>query len=155
MRVSKGKWGRLPLPCQSAGTTFPPHSTAWGLGKNFPIVVLNGRNTGGRHGQGYQPCTQIGGNRTAIPYNQGDPDHKDQHALSPQWGRERVGARRVLGHANPKDGPVAWGNIQGVHPGGTGMLRTQHVQRHEMQIQFRQHCRECLHLHPRRCTPHH
>ena len=79
----------------------------------------------------YQPGTQIGRNGITIPYHQGNPDHKNQHAFSPQWGRERAGACRVLGHANPKIGPVARGNIQGVHPGGTGMLRTQHVQRHE------------------------
>ena len=73
------------MPGQRVGTALHTHPATRGLGKEFPFLVLDRRDTGGCQSGGYQSGTQGGGDRTTIPYDQRHSNCTDQHTLPTQW----------------------------------------------------------------------
>jgi hypothetical protein len=67
----------------------------------------------------------------------------DTHSLR-SGGRERISLVRLLRHTNPEDGGVEGSHVQGIHPGGIGLLLRRNEHKHETKLQICQRLRQCL-----------
>ena len=109
--LSRSKWQGLSLPRAISGAKVHSHMTTWWNNQNHVIIILVQRNTSRRDGGTCKQGTEIGRNGTTIAHKQGDPNLAHQHTLPSKWRRQRTIPQRILRYPNPKDGPMARGDL--------------------------------------------
>ncbi len=113
--VTRGQRRQLPMPSQSIRPALPPSLTSRRHRKDLLIVILGKGRQSRCHGQTYQPSIKIRRNGTPIPHQQGHPNKANQYTLPEKRRRQCPSTGGILQHTNPKNGPMAWGHVQGVH----------------------------------------